>query len=76
MQGDDQYNAHKVLIDALKDTVMRGNANNSYSNEEINMLRCLVNLRIDHPEFSYDAAVEFVKRVLNISDRTLPKHDN
>lgn len=76
LQGDDQYNAHKVLIDALKDTVMRGNANNSYSNEEINMLRCLVNLRMDHPEFSYDAAVEFVKRVLNISERTLPKHDS
>lgn len=72
LRTTDIQNAYNVMVAAVKDEVMRGNLNNPYSNKELAILKGLIKLRLDHPEFSYDVALDMVKDYLHINDKTLP----
>lgn len=67
----EQFDAYNVIVNAVKDEVTRSNLKNPYSTEELNTLRGLINLRLAHPEFTYDFALTMVKRILHINDNTL-----
>lgn len=67
----EQFDAYNVIVNAVKDEVTRSNLKNPYSTEELNTLRGLINLRLAHPEFTYDFALAMVKRILHINDNTL-----
>lgn len=72
LRTTDLQDAYNVMVAAVKDEVMRGNLNNPYSNNELNTLKLLMKIRFDHPEFSYDAAMDMVKGFLHINEKTLP----
>lgn len=77
----EQYQSHafdvpvkqacSVLLDALKEDNLRGAAVRMWSRQELAELRTLINVRLDHPEFTYDAALDMVKAYLHINDKTL-----
>lgn len=69
---DDERKAFDVIISAIKDEVMRSNLLDPYSHKELDILKGLVKLRLDHPEFSYDVALDMVKDYLHINNKTLP----
>lgn len=72
LDTDDKRQAFDVIITAIKDEVMRSNLINPYSHQELQILKGLMKLRLDHPEFSYDVAVDMVKHFLGIKENTLP----
>lgn len=74
LDTDDKRAAFDVVVNAVKDEIMRSNLNNPYSTQELNQLKLLIKLRLDHPEFSYDVAVDLVKHFLRINDNTLPSN--
>lgn len=69
----DNHKAAQLLINAIKDECMRDEQADRFSKEEYVFLRRLLSLRLSHPEFSYEASVEFIKHMMQITDRTLPK---
>lgn len=62
--------ACEVLKDALKDDNLRGAAVHKWSRQELAELRSLINVRLEHPEFTYDEALDLVKKYLHINDKT------
>ena len=74
LRTTDLQDAYNVMVAAVKDEVMRANLNNPYSTNELNTLKLLMKIRFDHPEFSYDAAMDLVKGFLHINEKTLPTH--
>lgn len=72
LRTTDLQDAYNVIVAAVKDEVMRANLNNPYSTNELNTLKLLMKIRFDHPEFSYDAAMDLVKGFLHINEKTLP----
>lgn len=72
LRTTDLQDAYNVMVAAVKDEVMRANLNNPYSTNELNTLKLLMKIRFDHPEFSYDAAMDLVKGFLHINEKTLP----
>lgn len=74
LRTTDLQDAYNVMVAAVKDEVMRGNLNNPYSTNELNTLKLLMKIRFDHPEFSYDAAMDLVKGFLHINEKTLPSN--
>lgn len=72
LQTTDLQDAYNVMVAAVKDEVMRANLNNPYSTNELNTLKLLMKIRLDHPEFSYDAAMDLVRSFLHINEKTLP----
>lgn len=74
LRTTDLQDAYNVMVAAVKDEVMRANLNNPYSTNELNTLKLLMKIRFDHPEFSYDAAMDLVKGFLHINEKTLPSH--
>lgn len=72
LRTTDLQDAYNVMVAAVKDEVMRANLNNPYSTNELNTLKLLMKIRFDHPEFSYDAAMDMVKGFLHINEKTLP----
>ena len=69
----DNHKAAQLLINAIKDDCLKDEQANRFSKEEYVFLRRLLSLRLSHPEFSYEASVEFIKQMMQITDRTLPK---
>ena len=74
LRTTDLQDAYNVMVAAVKDEVMRANLNNPYSTNELNTLKLLMKIRFDHPEVSYDAAMDLVKGFLHINEKTLPTH--
>ena len=67
----DAKKACGILIEALKEDNLRGAAINPWSRKEITELRALLNVRLNHPEFTYDEAMDIVREYLGINDKTL-----
>lgn len=72
LANTNQINAYNLLTAAIKDEVMRGNLMNPYSNQELLILKKMIQTRINYPQFSYDVALEYVKEVLRINNKTWP----
>lgn len=73
LRDTEQITACNLILDTIKDEVMRSNLVNPYSTTELNLLKGLCKLRCDHPEFNYDVALDMVKNFLGIKERVLPK---
>lgn len=67
----DVKKACSVLLDALKEDNLRGAAVHMWSRQELAEIRSLINVRLDHPEFTYEEALDMVKKYLNINDKTM-----
>ena len=65
------HKACEVLISAITEETQRRDLANPWSNEELEFLRSLVHVRTADKSLTYTAAVEEVKKLLNIKDRTL-----
>ena len=76
LQNTEQITACNLILDTIRDEVMRSNLVNPYSTTELNILKGLIKLRCDHPEFNYDVALDMVKEFLGIKERVLPKQTN
>ena len=74
LANTEQINAYNLLANAIKDEVTRGNLVNPYSLQELNILKGLMRIRTDHPEFTYEFALDMVKRFLHINENTLPSN--
>lgn len=74
LANTEQINAFNLLTAAIKDEVTRGNLINPYSRQELNVLKGLMRIRTDHPEFTYEFALDMVKQFLHINEKTW--HDN
>lgn len=67
----DVKKACAVLKEALKEDNLRGAAVNRWSRKELDELRALLTVRLNHPEFTYSEALDLVKMYLNINNKTL-----
>ena len=74
LKTTDIQNAYNVIVAAVKDEVMRANLINPYSNQELMILKKMIETRINFPEFTYDIALEYVKKLLHINKNTLPNN--
>lgn len=70
--GAEIHKACDTLIQAITEEDMRNDLANPWSNEELMFLRKLLYVRTTQRDLTYNAAVEEVKRLLNITERTLP----
>ena len=70
--GAEIHKACDTLIQAITEEDMRSDLANPWSNEELMFLRKLLYVRTTQRDLTYNAAVEEVKRLLNITERTLP----
>lgn len=76
LANSEQIDACNLVMDCIKDEVTRGNLNNPYSTRELTELKMLFLVRFDHPEFTYDFALDFVREMMNITKKTLPDDDD
>lgn len=74
LQTTDIKKAYNVIVAAVKDEVMRANLINPYSDQELMILKKMIETRINFPEFTYDVALDYVKQLLHINDKTLTTH--
>lgn len=74
LQTTDIQKAYNVIVAAVKDEVMRANLINPYSNQELMMLKKMIETRINFPKFTYDVALDYVKELLHINKNTLPNN--
>ena len=71
LQTTDIQKAYNVIVAAVKDEVMRANLINPYSNQELMILKKMIETRINFPEYTYDVALDYVEKLLHINDKTL-----
>lgn len=71
LRTNDLTAAYDTIVNAVKDEVMRSNLINPYNNQELMILKKMIETRFNFPEFSYDVALDYVKKLLNINDKTL-----
>lgn len=74
LRTTDIQKAYNVIVTAVKDEVMRANLVNPYSNQELMILKKMIETRINFPEFTYDVALDYVKKLLHINKNTLPNN--
>ena len=74
LQTTDIQKAYNVIVAAVKDEVMRANLINPYSNQELMILKKMIETRMNFPEFTYDVALDYVKKLLHINKNTLPNN--
>lgn len=67
----DIHKACDVLIKSMTDEELRNDMASNWSYEELQIIRHLLAYRIKHPNEGYDAALSEVKKLLNITDRTI-----
>ena len=74
LRTNDLTAAYDVIVSAVKDEVMRSNLLNPYDNKELMIIKKMIETRFNYPQFSYDVALDYVKKLLNINDKTLSTH--
>lgn len=65
------FKACEVLISAMTEDTMRADLANPWSREELMTIRELMSIRTRHKDLTYEAAMEEVKKLLNITNRTI-----
>lgn len=66
------HNACDVIIASITEENLRSDLTNPFDRDELEFLRKLLFVRTTNRDASYEVAVEEVKRLLNITKRTLP----
>ena len=69
--GVELHKACDILIQSLTEENMRSELANPWSREELEFLRKLINVRTTDKSLTFEAAVSEVKKLLNITDRTI-----
>ena len=69
--GVDIHKACDVLIQSITEENLRSELANPWSRDELEFLRKLIFVRTRDKSLTYDAAVSEVKKLLNITDRTI-----
>lgn len=69
--GVDIHKACDVLIQSITEENLRSELANPWSSDELEFLRKLIFVRTRDKSLTYDAAVSEVKKLLNITDRTI-----
>lgn len=65
------FKACEILISSITEENIRADLANPWSPEELEFLRKLIHVRSDDKSLTYNAAVAEVKRLLNITNRTI-----
>lgn len=71
--GAELFRACEVLIAAIMEEDMRKDLTNPWDWEELETMRQLIRIRTLDKSLTYEVAMEEVKKLLNLKDRTLPK---
>ena len=66
------HKACEVLISSITEENLRSDLANPFDNDELEFLRKLIFVRTTQKDLNYTAAVEEVKKLLKINERTLP----
>lgn len=74
LRTNDVTTAYDVIVTAVKDEVMRSNLINPYDTKELMIIKKMIETRFNFPQFSYDVALDYVKKLLNINNKTLSTH--
>lgn len=69
--GAELHKACDILIQSITEENLRSDLANPWSREELQFLRELIRVRTTDKSLTYDAAVSEVKKLLNITDRTI-----
>lgn len=69
--GPEVFKACEVLISTITEDGERNDLANPWSREELETMRWLMNIRTKHRELDYEAAMKEVKKLLNITNRTI-----
>lgn len=69
--GPEVFKACEVLISTMTEDGERNDLANPWSREELETMRWLMNIRTKHRELDYEAAMKEVKKLLNITNRTI-----
>lgn len=67
------FKACEILINSITEENVRADLANPWSIEEMNFIKTLLHVRTTDKSLTYDAAVAEVKKLLNITDRTINK---
>lgn len=71
--GAELHKACEVLISSMTEETMRSDLANPWSPEELLTLKELLRLRTHDKSMTYEAAMTEIKKLLNITDRTINK---
>lgn len=69
--GPEVFKACEVLISTMTEDGERNDLANPWSREELETMRWMMNIRTKHRELDYEAAMKEVKKLLNITNRTI-----
>lgn len=69
--GAELHKACEVLISAITEETMRADLANPWDREELDFLKKLLYVRTAHRDLTYTVAVDEVKKLLGITNRTL-----
>lgn len=69
--GPEVFKACEVIISTMTEDGERNDLANPWSREELETMRWLMNIRTKHRELDYEAAMKEVKKLLNITNRTI-----
>lgn len=69
--GVELHKACEILISSLTEENLRSDLANPWSREELQFLKTLLHVRTRHKDLTYLAAVEEVKKLLGITNRTI-----
>lgn len=69
--GAEIHKACETLIQSITEETMRADLANPWSREELEFLKNLLYVRTTQRDLTYQAAVKEVKKLLNITDRTI-----
>lgn len=69
--GPEVFKACEVLISTITEDGERNDLANPWSREELETMRWLMNIRTKNRELDYEAAMKEVKKLLNITNRTI-----
>lgn len=69
--GPEVFKACEILISTMTEDGERNDLANPWSREELETMRWLMNIRTKHRELDYEAAMKEVKKLLNITNRTI-----
>ena len=69
--GEELHKACEVLIQSITEENIREDMASPWSREELEFVKKLIYVRTTHKDWTYEVAVDEVKRLLGITDRTI-----
>lgn len=67
----DIYKACETLINSMSEEEIKNDLADPYSREQFDILKTILSWRVQDPNISFEAAMSQIKKMLNITDRTI-----